>query len=270
MIYDLHVHTRDSDGKYSRLELLQNAEKMKLKYLSFTDHDYISTENIKSEYEKLYGKCNVTIIDGVEFTVNENKNMHVLGYDIKNIKLVDEQLKKIEKNNIDVCLRLIENLNNYYHFNLDLKEYSNYRISKGLIRRMIFEKGYTKSILEAGIQYTGVNSKFYEEISTLKLDEIIRLVKKSDGILVLAHPSTLNLSNSSLDNYICELKKMGLDGIEVLNTSKTTIEQMKFYEILANKYDLLMTCGSDYHCEDQSLGINNEKSKKLIKIIKER
>lgn len=102
MFYDLHVHTNKSDGKYSRIELLKRANDLQMRYLSFTDHDYLDNENIKAQYEQLYGKCKVKLIDGIEFTVEDYKNMHILGYGMKNKDLIIHLLKKIKLENINI------------------------------------------------------------------------------------------------------------------------------------------------------------------------
>ncbi|MBR1416475.1 MAG: PHP domain-containing protein [Bacilli bacterium] len=270
MIYDLHVHTTDSDGKYTRLELLKRAEDKKIKYLSFTDHDYISNIDIKREYEELYGKSSVKIINGIEFTVEDYEQMHILCYDLKHTLKIEKKLKEIYEYNANLCLRLIKKLRDYYKFDLNIDEYPNYAISKGLIRRMIVDKGYANTPYNAGILYTGKNSKFYEKSRFLELKEILRVIKEGNGLAFLAHPSTLKLDDYSLDKLIKKLVNNGLDGIEVLNTSKTTHLQEKYYSYLAKKYNILTSCGSDYHDERQTFGVENNKSDKLIKLLKER
>ena len=270
MFYDLHVHTNKSDGKYSRIELLKRANDLQMRYLSFTDHDYLDNENIKAQYEQLYGKCKVKLIDGIEFTVEDYKNMHILGYGMKNKDLIIHLLKKIKLENINICKRLIYNLNNYYGFDLNLNDYSNYDLSKGLIRQMLVDKNITENLKIAGDLYTGINSRFYEKTHALKMLQIISLIKLAKGVSVLAHPSVLGLENSELDLLIKNLKCNGLDGIEILNQSKTTQTQSEYYEYLAKKYDLLMSCGSDFHNEKSTpiFGVNNNKSRKLIRKIR--
>ena len=270
MVYDLHVHTTDSDGIYSRLELLEKAHKLGMQYISFTDHDYISHEDVALKYKTKYGKCDVEIIEGTEFTVSDYNYMHILGYDIKKTKIINDALEKIKNQNIQLCNRLIKNLNDYYNMNLDLEKYSQYRVTKSLVRKMIIDNGYASNYLEAGELYTGPNSKFYEKTLALNLDTIIDLVKKSDGLLVLAHPITLGLDNDTLDRLIFKLVEKGLDGIEIYNASKNALNQIKYYTDLASKYNLLTSCGSDFHEDRHTLGISNNMSNKLIKLIKER
>ena len=47
MYYDLHIHTTDSDGALSSVDLLKKANDKGLEYLCITDHDYISNKNIE-------------------------------------------------------------------------------------------------------------------------------------------------------------------------------------------------------------------------------
>ena len=67
------------------------------------------------------------------------------------------------------------------------------------------------------------------------------------------------------------LNCIGLNGIEVLNISKTSTYEFDLYRNIASKLDLLESCGSDFHGKSTpNIGIENEISKKLIYKIKER
>ena len=39
---DLHIHTNNSDGSDSVIEVLKKAEKQKLSYISITDHESVN------------------------------------------------------------------------------------------------------------------------------------------------------------------------------------------------------------------------------------
>ena len=269
MFYDLHVHTDKSDGKLSRIELLKLARDIGLEYLSFTDHDYIDDIDYKKEFESIYGNINTKLINGVELTINDYKNMHLLSYDNKNIKKISEVLNKIELDNIEICKRLINNLERFNNIKVSLNYFDNKKLTKGSIRDYLVEYGYSKNLLEAG-NYTGKRSNYYEKTISLNLKDAITLIKESDGLSSLAHPSSLNLSNDELEKLIKELKDLGLDGIEVFNSSKTTIKEKEYYIYLANKYNLLKTCGSDFHSFKNTIGINDDESNNFIKRLEVR
>ena len=63
---DLHIHSSYSDGSYSVVDILKEAQKKKLEYISITDHDCINA------YEELKN-INITdyyngkIVIGCEF-----------------------------------------------------------------------------------------------------------------------------------------------------------------------------------------------------------
>ena len=77
--------------------------------------------------------------------------------------------------------------------------------------------------------------------------EVVKLVQKAGGIAVMAHPFTYN----SIDVLHELIGQNLLDGIEVWQ-SKTTPEQERFLEELADAHGLIKTGGSDFHGSNAS------------------
>jgi 3',5'-nucleoside bisphosphate phosphatase len=71
--------------------------------------------------------------------------------------------------------------------------------------------------------------------------EGIELIHQAGGLAVLAHPG-LNRS----DDVIPDLVTAGLDGIECFHTKHSTHAAERYLEV-ADKYNLLVTGGSDCH-----------------------
>ena len=71
---DLHMHTTYSDGADTLIQVLEKAEKLKLQYISITDHD---TCEAYKELEKLDVKkyYSGTIIRGVEIKCSYQKRL---------------------------------------------------------------------------------------------------------------------------------------------------------------------------------------------------
>ena len=266
MKYDLHIHTNKSDGEHSRLNLI-NRLNNNLEYVSFTDHNYIENIDEYINYIK-DNKLNIRLINGVEFDISDYNFLHILAYGIEDIKKVRDKLNEISKKNIEICKRLIDTLKETYNFDISYDEIikSGKKLSKGTIRNLLVKKGYAENNEIAGNLYTGKNSLNYEKTVSLSLEEALGLIKSSGGISLLAHPSTLKLSDDKLFELIIKMKEMGLDGLEVLNTSKTTNIEFEKYRNIANKLNLIESCGSDYHndIKTPNLGVENEISKKLI------
>ena len=88
---DMHIHTNNSDGQYSTIEIVEMLKKLDVELFSITDHD-----NVDSclELEKINLQDKIKYIPGLEFSaINGIYNCHILGYNIdyKNINLSDDE-----------------------------------------------------------------------------------------------------------------------------------------------------------------------------------
>lgn len=84
------------------------------------------------------------------------------------------------------------------------------------------------------------------------LKKLINAIHKANGIAVLAHPACCWAIN--MEDFIKDLKKLGLDGLEVYYPYPRWRKYMKFsspekLEELADKYNLIKTGGTDCHSE---------------------
>lgn len=84
------------------------------------------------------------------------------------------------------------------------------------------------------------------------LKKLINAIHQAGGIAVLAHPACCWAIN--MDRFICDLKNIGLDGIEVYYPYPRWRKFIKFaptdiFEEIADKYGLIKTGGSDCHSE---------------------
>ena len=90
----------------------------------------------------------------------------------------------------------------------------------------------------------------------LRPEEGINAILEADGIPVLAHglfeDGTGHLTNEEMDERVKRLKGMGLMGLECYY-SRYTKEQSDFMLSLAEKYNLLVTAGSDYHGKNKTV-----------------
>ena len=77
----------------------------------------------------------------------------------------------------------------------------------------------------------------------------------AEGLAILAHPFYLKAEDETeLESIVGDLKKKGLDGIEV-HYSTHTPEQKALAERIAQKFELLQSGGSDFHGEDGRSGV---------------
>lgn len=278
-MYDLHIHTTCSDGKYSRLELLKKLNDSSFEWVAFADHNYFDDDcKILNEiYSKMYLKQQkINLINAVELDIMEYPRLHILGYDIKEPDLLIKSLTIKALENKEICKKIVNKIKQYYGIDIPFCELEkrafNGNVTKNIIVQWLIDNEYVKNVFEAGMLYTSEYSPCYEKRSTLKLEEAMELIKKCNGIPIMAHPSSMKFSDDQLFDFIIYLKNIGLEGIEVFNADKTKKEQLLYYLQIAKKLNLLTTSGSDFHREEETkvLGVNNEYSNNFIKLVKER
>lgn len=278
MIYDLHIHTTISDGKYDKVKLLHFCNENNIEVVAFADHNIFDdySSKIETDYIKEYGeKSKVYVINAIELDIVDISQFHLLAYDMKNNKFLAKYIADILRENNNITEQIVKKIYQYYNIKIPLEEL--YRMSldcninKKTIIQWMLNNNYAKTWNEAGYLYTSKYSPCYIKKKGLHLQETIEMIKAGNGYSVFAHPSTIKYSDFKLEQLVKELATIGLDGIEVFNASKTTIGQMKFYLYLSEKYNLLTTCGSDFHNENTaSIGIDNDISSEFIRKIKSR
>lgn len=253
-IIDLHTHTNYSDGELSPDELVRLAINKNIGTLAITDHDTI--EGIKNidRNNSWIVDSGIKIINGIELSAKVDKGrMHILGYDfdINNSEL-NNKMKELKNNSINSVLSIIEQLkkdHNIYFTYDELKELVNYNHNLGRpdIARLLIRKGFVKSVQEAFDKYLiDANNRIGNRKKGIYYHECIGLISKSGGMPVLAHPKSLELNDKELLYLLKDMINCGLIGIEVYHPTHSLEETNKYLK-LANKLDLLISGGSDYH-----------------------
>lgn len=274
-IIDLHTHTNYSDGELSPNELIRLAVKNKIGILAITDHDTVAGLN-NIDYNMPELKY-LRLIPGIELNAKVNKGtMHILGYNIDkdNIPL-NQKLYELRSTNANRIISILEQIKKDYNIVFDYEDLRSLFTAKHNLGRpdiaiLCVKNGYANSVQDAFDKYLKeANNKVRSKNKVLTYQECITLILNSGGIPVLAHPKTLELTEKELLILIKEMVSYGLQGIEVYHSTHTK-EEIELYLYIANKYNLLISGGSDYHGitvkPDIELGTgrnNNLKIKKL-------
>ena len=247
MASDLHTHTNFSDGSFSPEELVAAAKNLKLNYLGITDHDTV--DGIIHLYENgLYPNKGIRIIPGIEFSANNPEHdVHLVGY---NIDIYDGALQdRLTEVTEARWTRFSEIMEKLQENGLQIKEADVLKIantSKSIgrshIARALVRNGCFKSVRDAFDQMLQKGKPAYVPRYLLEIEEIVELVHKSGGIVVLAHPKLIGDDN--LVEEICS--NYSIDALETFYPLHN-IEDTQRYINLAEKYNLLLTGGSDFH-----------------------
>lgn len=261
---DLHCHTKASDGEKTPTELIDFAISKNVKAIAITDHDTIDglEEAVKYAADK-----EILVIPGIELEVTTKKGqMHILGLFIDyNNKKFKNELLSIKQARENRNNKIIEELNKMgFEISLEeLKQVSGGKtIGKPHFAKVFLNKNYIQTKEEMFDNYFNKPPLSNFKKASYTAQEIINMIKKANGIAILAHPQTLKLNDKDLIGKIKELKSYGLDGMECYHSEQTEEEMIKFKKI-AKDLNLIITKGTDYHGPiikpniELATGINN-------------
>ena len=256
-LIDMHTHTNYSDGQLSPQELIQLAVDKNIGVLAITDHDTLEGIKTVDRSDKVIVDSGIRIINGIELSAKVTKGrMHILGYNIDiNNELLNKKMLELKDNSINSVLSIIEQIKRDYNIRFgydDLKELvnANHNLGRPDVAKLCVKYGYANSVSDAFEKYLNDAYDKTRQIGKgLPYKECLELIVNSGGIPVLAHPKTLDLDEQEFLILLEDMIRLGLRGIEVYHSSHTK-EEMEYYLQIANKYNLLVSGGSDFHGKD--------------------
>ena len=244
---DLHVHTTASDGTFTPSGVILLAKKAGLAAMAITDHD---TVNGIDEAVNKAKEVDFELIPGIEISVGETENIHIIGLyiDHKNtdlVKIVDimkkyryernkELISNVQKEGYDISYEKIcqsMNTNNVGRLHI-----AHYMQKNGMCNdyRKIFKK------------YLIPGAKTYVPMKNVSEEEGINAIIKSGGIPVLAHINYLKQNDYETEKTVKRLMGYGLRGIEVFYSGYDKQTETLAHKI-SEKYNLIKSGGTDFH-----------------------
>ena len=220
---DFHMHSTASDGTLSPSELVSLAKTKGLKYIALTDHNNV---NGLIEAANMAEQLGINFINGIE--VSCERNTHIIGLFLKRFDEINNKAT-IRREYIEQSLKNYGYTKEKYETPIGARD--------TFIKMMIdTDKGSDKTfVIEHFLQ------------PPFGYGEAIDMIHRAGGLAILAHPNrTKGVDSNNLQDFIHELKQYGIDGIEVYQSGQTD-EYTDFVASLAQKNDLLVSGGSDYH-----------------------
>jgi 3',5'-nucleoside bisphosphate phosphatase len=240
---DLHLHTYFSDGTFSPEEVVAYGQKAGLAALALTDHD--SVEGC-ARAAAACAAAGIEFITGVELTAEHNDiEVHLLGYflDTQNEKFLAE-IAKFQAVRQERIREMVAKLN---RLNVPLAAETVFALAnckspgRPHVARALAKAGLVRNLDEAFDRFLKKNRPAWVPKAKMSALEGIELIQQAGGLAIMAHPG-LNRT----DDIIPVLVEAGLDGIECFHTKHSTAMSGRYQEI-ADKYNLLVTGGSDCH-----------------------
>jgi len=255
---DLHVHTTASDGTLTPEQVISHARRLKLKAIAITDHDTVagSKEALRSGIPTSLG-----FLTGVEISSSPppfypgSGSFHLLGYSISlddpDLNRTLEKLQQARKNRNPAIINCLNKLGVSITLEEVRQEAGEGQLGRPHIAQLMVKKKVVASIDEAFDRFLGTGKPAYVNKQRVECFKAIEIILGAGGVPVLAHPGLLDYkTENQIDELIGKLKNAGIQGVEVYYSGHTP-DQTRLYAELAQRYDLLMTGGSDFHGDIQ-------------------
>lgn len=122
-------------------------------------------------------------------------------------------------------------------------------ISRMHIARAMVKAGYVDDVWAAFNRYLSAGGEAFIPRWKFAPEQAIRLIHTAGGAAVLAHPALVQ----DYAGWIERLVKAGLDGVEVFHPANTGTVRANL-KGLAQRFNLVITGGSDFHTLKDALG----------------
>lgn len=251
---DLHIHSTASDGTNTPIEILEMATHAGLQAISITDHDTLdgSRQAFSAEIP-----LSVEFLTGVEISVQAPKeshigdSLHILGYGIDpNDSALTRALTKfqgVRAARIHHIVHRLHQLGLPISLQQVMEAAGSGTAGRPHVAAAMVNAGFATDINDAFDRYLGNGRPACVPKERMDCEGAFDLILKAGGIPVLAHPYLIPCRDAAhrmlLVEQLCDL---GLKGLEVYYP-KHTPEAVVQYLALAEKYDLLVTGGTDFH-----------------------
>ncbi|MBO4890170.1 MAG: PHP domain-containing protein [Lachnospiraceae bacterium] len=246
---DLHMHTTMSDGTDTPEEIIGKVRDAGIKIFSVTDHDAINGCTI------IIGALrdgDPVFIPGAEFNSrDEGGRYHILGYgfdpEAPSINGIVEAAHELRMKKVHARLDFLRK-----ELGFDLPEDEIAKLlelnntGKPHIANLLVRYGYAEN-KEQGIEY--IDRKHFKS-EYLHPKDVITAIRDAGGIPVLAHPPYGSgneiIVKEELSERVERLIGYGIEGLEGYYSGFTNVLRDEVLS-LADRHDLLVTAGSDYH-----------------------
>ena len=242
-VADLHLHTTYSDGTDSPERVIELGRAAGLSAMAITDHDNVDAFAIA---QPLAARAGIELIPGIEMSASAAETeVHILGFhmDLRHPgltqHLAEQQVRRVER--IREMVRRLQRVGVSITAEEVFAVAGHGTVGRPHVARVLLKHGYITKLSEAFQRYIGQENPGFVPGSPLPPARIIRVIRDAGGVPVLAHPIYLK-SDPLIDVFVGQ----GLAGLEVYHSGHNP-EQVRHYEQLADRLQLLKTGGSDAH-----------------------
>jgi len=246
MMFDLHAHTRCSDGSLEPHELVARAIDKGVDVLAITDHDTLDA------YRGLSLKQGrLELVAGIEFSTQwESTGIHVLGLNIepRSDAIQDGVRYQTGARRERACRigEILEKKGIPDAFAGAAALADGGYIGRPHFAQFLVDIGRARSLEDAFRKYVGDGKAGDVRQHWADLPQIVQWIRDAGGIAVLAHPLKYKLTRTRLKRLLADFIQAGGQGMEVVSGQQQP-QQTAGMGQLCERMKLLASCGSDFH-----------------------
>ncbi|GAB3105767.1 PHP domain-containing protein [Aestuariicella hydrocarbonica] len=251
-MHDLHSHSLCSDGILRPQALVSRAKMQGVTVLALTDHDTVSGIG---EARNAAAEEGIRLLPGIEFSCLWNgTGIHIVGLNIDPdhpamVAAVEQQSNNREIRAEKIAAKLAK---------LGMPgtlEGAKAKADGGVLGRphfakFLIEAGHVKSMDQAFKKYLGSGKPGDVKQIWPSIEEAVGWIVAAGGVAVVAHPDKYKMTRTKLGRLLEEFVAVGGQAMEVVS-GRQAPDVTRDMRLLANKYGLYASCGSDFHVPDQ-------------------
>jgi len=252
--YDLHSHTKYSDGSLSAQALIELAIEWGITHLAITDHDTVQAHLQLTENNNIYATEKIKIIKGIELSSQwNNMGVHVVGL---NIDIHSTAITAAVKHQTQLRIERVKTIAK----KLLQRGFPDItpgamilagdgQVGRPHIAQHMVDEGLVSSVGQAFNKYLGAGK--VGDISSVwpDLECVVEWINAAGGVAVLAHPSRYKMTRTKRRRLMADFSDAGGQAIEVCagNQVPGVAEEMA---AVCDEFGFHASVGSDFHNPD--------------------
>lgn len=245
---DLHTHSTASDGSLAPEELARAGKAAGLDVMALTDHDCAKgVDAFLAEAQRL----GLVGVAGIELSAEvPSGQLHLvgLGFDPHDAALTAKFGALLGGR--DARNRAMVEAFRAQGIDLSLGEVAAFAgdelVSRVHFAQALIARGLAADLPDAFARYLGKGAACYRDRFRYSPADCIAMVRAAGGVVVMAHPLSLEPNLALLEPKVAALRDLGLVGMECFYSTYDTETTLGLLRI-AHRLGLVPSVGSDFH-----------------------
>lgn len=245
---DLHTHSTASDGSLTPTELARTGKAAGLEVMALTDHDCAKgLDEFLAETTRL----GMRGVPGIELSAEvPSGQLHLVGLGFNHHDPALQAAFEKMLGGRDARNQLMLEAFHENGIDLTLEEVAQYAgdelISRVHFAQALIKRGLAIDLADAFERYLGKGALCYRDRFRYTPAQCIQMIHAAGGVVIMAHPLSLERDIALLEPRIAELRDQGLDGMECFYSTYDTETTVALLRI-AKRLNLVPSVGSDFH-----------------------